>query len=391
MSAENIKVFISYSHDDAEHSDWVYKLASKLVENGIETILDQWDLNLGANLPKFMAHGLSNSDRVLVVCTDNYIEKANNGRGGVGYENTILTEELLYDQETTKFIPVVRNVSTERKAPIGLAARTYIDFSNDTEFEQSFKKLLHELYGVPLRPKPALGRNPFKASDITKPKLNGLDSTVLFHQRFGKAFPGVRGTEWFQNEDAVQRLALLLHEPLVFEDGTPFWWWRSGDLHIEKFEVLDATTVLIDEEELIIDEIAAVNPRNYYQCFVYVKTKPSSPSGLYPLNKIEEDTKLNGYAREEFAVFKGMNITRAELDDGAAVIDGKPVALEGQAEIRIRYLTPYNLVIAPHNSPINNAEFYLRRDDLLNEILKGNARLEKFTEEFLKLPKRQTY
>lgn len=34
-------VFISYSHDDDAHKDWVYKLACKLVENGVDTLLDQ--------------------------------------------------------------------------------------------------------------------------------------------------------------------------------------------------------------------------------------------------------------------------------------------------------------------------------------------------------------
>jgi hypothetical protein len=104
-------VFISYSHDDDSHKNWVYELACRLIENGVETILDQWDLHLGSNLAKFMEKGLSNSDRVLVICTDNYNKKSNDGLGGVGYEKNILTAELTIYQDTKKFIPLVRGVT----------------------------------------------------------------------------------------------------------------------------------------------------------------------------------------------------------------------------------------------------------------------------------------
>ncbi|MBW7569027.1 hypothetical protein KIF53_19240 [Chromobacterium subtsugae] len=32
------KVFISYSHDSDEHKEWVYKIACKLIESGVETL-----------------------------------------------------------------------------------------------------------------------------------------------------------------------------------------------------------------------------------------------------------------------------------------------------------------------------------------------------------------
>ena len=76
------KVFISYSHDSDSHKSWVKEIATYLRSNGIDAILDQWVLSLGSDLAKFMEHGLSQSDRVLIVSTDNYIEKANSGNGG---------------------------------------------------------------------------------------------------------------------------------------------------------------------------------------------------------------------------------------------------------------------------------------------------------------------
>ncbi len=384
------KVFISYSHDNDEHKDWVYKLACKLVDNGIETTLDQWELALGSNLPKFMEKGLTTTDRVLVICTENYIDKANDGIGGVGYEKTILTAELIQNQDSKKFIPIVRNVERQIKTPTCLAGRLYIDFSNDEAFDNSFKQLLHEIHGVPLKPKPKLGKNPFVEED-TRPVLNE-DSTVFFSKRFGSAFPGVRGVEWFKEpKAAVDRLGLLLKDPIVFKNHTPIWWWRSGDLHIDNFRRIDDSTVIMDFEELNIEEIAAINPGSYYQCFVYVKVAPSEPSGLYDYSYIEESVNYWGYAREEFAIYKDKFITRAEYDDNAAVIDGSPVDLNGEAELRVRYLTPYNFIIAPHNSPINNSGFDKKRDEILNEMLQGKCEINKLVDAFMELPKRQTY
>ena len=70
------KVFVSYSHDSPEHKRWVTDFSSNLVKNGIDVILDQWDLGLGDDVPKFMEKAVSSSDRVLMICTESYVRKA---------------------------------------------------------------------------------------------------------------------------------------------------------------------------------------------------------------------------------------------------------------------------------------------------------------------------
>ena len=45
------KVFISYSHDSAEHKQWVLEFATTLRNRGVDAILDQWDLKPGDDLP----------------------------------------------------------------------------------------------------------------------------------------------------------------------------------------------------------------------------------------------------------------------------------------------------------------------------------------------------
>lgn len=333
-----------------------------------------------------MENGLQESDRVLAVCTNNYIDKSNGGIGGVGYENTFVTAELLLNQATTKFIPVVRSVSKPMKTPLCLSGRMYIDFSADNNYEDSLNQLVHEVYGIKQRPKPKLGNNPFLESSNQKPKLHE-NSTTFFYKRFSLAFPGVRGIDWFEKDQAIERLLILLKEPLVFENHTPIWWWRSGDLQIENFDRIGEGLALMDGQELKITKIAAVNSGSYYQSFVYVEVEAMEPSGLYDID-IDADISYWGYSREEFGVYEGRNITRAEYDDNATVIDGKPVYMNSKAEIRVRYLTPYNFIIAPHNSPINNSGYDSRRNEALNEILNGQLTIEEFAKEILRLPKR---
>ncbi|WP_321822661.1 MULTISPECIES: toll/interleukin-1 receptor domain-containing protein [unclassified Burkholderia] len=381
------KVFLSYSHDDDNHKGWVLHLANQLVVNGVDVILDQWDLGLGQDLASFMEHSLSGSQRVLAICTDNYNKKANSGIGGVGYEKSILTAELLQNQNTNKFIPLVRG-ATGNKVPTCLGSRFYIDFSDDSQFQSKLDELLREILDSPKAKKPAIGKNPFAQSNNELPSLNGEISTSFFSERFAHAFPGVRGTSWFKNpHEAVARLNVLLQEPIVFKEDCPVWWWRDGELEIRSYIQVGPTSVLLDGKELEIDELAAVNAGAYHQQFIYVKSKASPPTGLYDYSYIDSAVKEQGYASEGFGMFRGRPIRYEELEDGATVIDGVPIRLNGEGQFRERFLTPYNLIVAPAGSPIGNAKFDQTRREILKMILHGKASLDDFTAAVLRLPK----
>ena len=158
--AEHPKVFISYSHDSSEHEQWVSELGAKLRRNDVNAILDQQDLGLGTGLAQFMEVGVRDCDRVLVICTDNYVRKANNREGGVGYEIEIVTAQLVQDSGTNKVIPIIRQASGQEKMPTCLGTRIYIDFTNDSQFDERFDELLRELRQVPVVEKPPLGEKP---------------------------------------------------------------------------------------------------------------------------------------------------------------------------------------------------------------------------------------
>jgi hypothetical protein len=101
-------VFISYSHDSEEHKTWVRDFATALRNVGIDVILDQWEIGPGDDVPKFMEQSVRRALRVIMVCTEQYVRKADDGKGGAGYEAMVVTGELVQDLGTRKFIPIIR-------------------------------------------------------------------------------------------------------------------------------------------------------------------------------------------------------------------------------------------------------------------------------------------
>lgn len=163
MTSPAPKVFVSYSHDSEAHKAWVLALATRLVANGVDVVLDQWDLRLGGDLPHFMEQGLSAANRVLAVCTESYVGKANAGRGGVGYEKMILTAQLMQEVTSDRIVPVIRANSLAKPVPIFLSSRMFIDFRDDLAFEGKYAELIRDIHGQEVKPRPPLGRNPFGA------------------------------------------------------------------------------------------------------------------------------------------------------------------------------------------------------------------------------------
>ena len=201
-------------------------------------------------------------------------------------------------------------------------------------------------------------------------------STAFFAERFKEAFPGIRQLEVFDSEREIeQRITVLLKEPLTFSNGHPIWWWRGGNLQIESFRSQGGGIFLMDSDELKISRIVAVPGSTYRRSFVYVRTDGMEPTGLYKINPSVRDefVRENGYDYEEYGLFDNKTpITRACYDDGAASIDGKIVTVSGKTELRVRYTTPYNFIIAANGSPINNPEFDETLVDSLNQALRGD-------------------
>ena len=127
------KVFISYTASSEPHKEWVIALRNQLVRNGIDVILAETDLRSPMETNFFMEQGIKQSDAVILVCSNTYVQKANERKGGVGYE-TVITSKMFAesDPQRRKWIPVLRDntlPATER-IPTYLGSTMWIDMDD---------------------------------------------------------------------------------------------------------------------------------------------------------------------------------------------------------------------------------------------------------------------
>jgi hypothetical protein len=186
------KVFLSYSHDSEPHKQWVELLAKDLVAKGIDVILDQWGLRFGQDTVSFMTQGITESDRVLIVCTEKYVGKADNRSGGVAFEGLIITGELVGNIDTHKFVPLMRD-NEKRSMPKYLGARLYVDFCDNGKYGQTLESLARDIHGQPAHVKPPIGQNPFSGTPTESASTKRLAGST------GRTAAGapVLDDEWF--------------------------------------------------------------------------------------------------------------------------------------------------------------------------------------------------
>ncbi|MEB1490063.1 toll/interleukin-1 receptor domain-containing protein [Xanthomonas campestris pv. campestris] len=157
-STQPPKVFVSYSWDSQEHIDWVGRLVRDLRASGIDAISDRTHLRLGQNLPHFMEQTAA-CERVIVVCTENYMNRADERVGGVGYEHLVTASELANDALSMKFIPVIRDPRDAVHMPANLRGRMYVDLSYGPRYNSNFQDLVRDLHNA-VPPVPPIGRRP---------------------------------------------------------------------------------------------------------------------------------------------------------------------------------------------------------------------------------------
>jgi hypothetical protein len=175
MSAEiHPKVFISYSWTV---QDWVVEFAQRLVNAGIDTIVDFWNLKPGNDKYQFMESMVTDKtiDFVLIICNKTYAEKANDRTGGVGDETVIISSELYGKFKQEKFLPLIleKNEDASPTVPVYIKSRIYFDFSDENNYESEYEKLIRHIYNEPLISKPKLGSKPewLKNSSVDISKL----------------------------------------------------------------------------------------------------------------------------------------------------------------------------------------------------------------------------
>lgn len=230
------------------------------------------------------------------------------------------------------------------------------------------------------------------SNEREKQEYNWLDSYILFAQCIAKTFPGDRGIVWYNSSDAVLRLNLFFENLRKEEPNGDAVWWRRGyqATPVKNAKILDIDKIYLENDRFKISRMAVSISPNYYKHFIYIEAEAEPATGLYPkITKVrtKEATERRGYITEEYGEFNGRIISRQEYEDGASVYENNVIQHNGDAILRVRYLTRINFILTPKNSPYNNQRFEvgsveLFRDTLLNK--KSIHKLFEFMDTFQK-------
>ncbi len=160
-TAKRPVVFISYSWDTIAYKEWVLWFAKRLIDDGIDVVLDQFESKLGRNLPVFVEQSIARADRVIILFTPDYKEKCDARKGGVGYEYSIMNADLYDNQaKNDKIIPVLRQGTKTQSIPAFMRQFIHLDMTKDDVFEERYQELIRDIYNEPAIVRPPLGDKP---------------------------------------------------------------------------------------------------------------------------------------------------------------------------------------------------------------------------------------
>lgn len=291
------RIFVSYSHDSQEHKDWVLGMSTRLVKNGVDVLLDQWDVTLGGDLPHFMNSGLTTADRVLAICTPTYVKKANAGEGGAGYEGMVLTAQLMTNITADRIIPVIRRAGTAAIVPTFLTSKLYIDFREDSSFETRYAELLRDIHGEKVSPRPPLGVNPFK-----KPPEPAIEPRLSFtSDRY--VSPGLSGVITFDYSNNNGRYVVGVGD-MAFET----MWSTGSDTSIHVYnDSPSIRTVALAADAMQIEDIVDATAHDTSSRARTAKTGEivvwQNSSGYYLATKVERVAARSHGALRDLLVF----------------------------------------------------------------------------------------
>jgi formylglycine-generating enzyme required for sulfatase activity len=153
------KVFISYSHDSAEHKARVLALSNRLRQHGIDCHIDQYEVSPPEGWPRWMERWIREADFVLIACTEIYARRfagtAPAGEGlGAKFEGAVITQTL-YDAEmrNVKFIPIAFSAADAAHRPEKLRGATYYRVDEALGYENLYRHVTKQ----PAVTKPDLG------------------------------------------------------------------------------------------------------------------------------------------------------------------------------------------------------------------------------------------
>lgn len=168
------EVFVTYSWDSEEHNERVIAFTNFLRDEGFAAEMDKMHLqgSTATDFNKMMHQAMTDYEKVIVVLSKGYKEKAEKFRGGVGNEYSLILKDM--DAHPKKYILVSFEGIKDEITPLYFKGRHIIDLSDKKHLNELFSKLkdedIIEFSPVGIR-KPTVEKKTIAKFDIQNKKL----------------------------------------------------------------------------------------------------------------------------------------------------------------------------------------------------------------------------
>ena len=153
------RVFISYSHDSADHMKRVLDFSNWLRSLGVESRIDQYEVFPPQGWPAWCENEMESADHILVVCTAVYKDRFSGRQPtdvslGVVWEAGAILDFLYQSGGSgqSKVVPIVFNVSDTRHIPERIRRYSYFDVSLPQRREALFRFITGQSSAVSASP-----------------------------------------------------------------------------------------------------------------------------------------------------------------------------------------------------------------------------------------------
>jgi hypothetical protein len=242
-----LKVFLCHASADKPKVRELYRY---LKRRGLQPWLDAEDLLPGQAWQVEIPKALETSDAIIICLSKGSVDK----EGYVQKEIKFALDKALEMPEGRIFLIPAR--LEECDFPRSLSGYQWVDLFDKGGYAKMMKAFkvrasqledaspnfpeaeTRQANGFPEKPIESKLTNEQVQVQSSSAIVDGLNweflsASAIFDDRLRSAFPGLRGVGKFEGEDAVNRLKILLHDPLVVElsngsQKSPFWWFRGG-------------------------------------------------------------------------------------------------------------------------------------------------------------------
>jgi hypothetical protein len=152
------RVFLSHNHLD---KPFVRMLASDIKAAGVDIWLDEMELGVGDSIVIKVAEAIGNADYVVAFLSQNSIKSR-----WVQKELAVATTLSINGRELM-VLPILLGDIQDRDIPIFLVDQLYADFRKVTQYDSSFRELLHRLKPE-AAPEKVLGIDTFRKDQLVQ-------------------------------------------------------------------------------------------------------------------------------------------------------------------------------------------------------------------------------